>query len=146
MKIKCLHGYFIFDDVKSSEISRFMSMTGLSLVLKNNYYTFEDLENAKDYSILGAPYLNAIATKTFEGKPWEVMRANNLVYNFNMGTLVPILSVTQLIQIQTAANYYLSDGLILPGSLTKDGRRVKEYAAWYLFESGTYRYQEVSYE
>lgn len=146
MRIKCLHGYFIFEESESGQISRYMSMTGLSIVPKNNHYTFESLQAAKKYSIKGNQYLGALATKTFEGEPWEVMRQNGLAYNFNTGLVVPINSITQAIKIATGVNYMLSNGLILPGSLTDGGNRVKEYSAWYLFNSAQYRFSEVVYE
>lgn len=141
-----MHGYFIFEEMSSVQLSRYMSMTGLSIVRSGDHFTFEALQDAKKYSILGNQYLNATATKTYEGEPWEVMRQNSLVYNFNTGLLVPIESITQTVKIKTGLNYFLSNGLILPGSLTEAGSRVKDYSAWYLFESAQYRYTEVSYE
>lgn len=146
MKIKCLHGYFIFEETAVGQLSRFMSLYGFSIVQVGEYYTFEQLSLAKKYSIKGNTYLGATAIKTFEGDPWKVMRENSLIYNFNTGKVVPITSVSQAVQIQTGANYKLSNGLILPGSLTAEGSRVKEYSAWYLFDSAKFRYTEVSYE
>ena len=67
MKIKCLHGYFIFEETKLGQVSHFMSLFGLGLVPKQDYYTFTDLEDAPDYSVIGGDYLGAVATKTFEG-------------------------------------------------------------------------------
>lgn len=146
MRIKCLHGYFIFEEQKVGELSRFMSMTGLAIVPKDDHYTFATLQAAKKYSIKGNLYLGATSIKTFEGSPWEVMRQNQLVYNFNTDKVEPINSITQSVVVQTGSNYKISNGLIMPGSLTAEGLRVKEYSAWYLFDSAKYRYTEVSYE
>jgi hypothetical protein len=77
------------------------------------------------------------------------MRANGLVYDFNLGEVVPILSVMQRVDIVTGKNYFLSSGLILPGSVTDDGSRVTDYAAWLSLDemkTRTFRYSEVTLE
>jgi hypothetical protein len=146
LKIRCLHGFFIFEESTAGEISRFMSLFNLNIQAEKNYFTFESLLDAPTYSIAGGTYLGADAIKTFEGSPWEVMRENNLVYDFTKDEVVPLTTITQRVQIQRAANYFLSSGLILPGSLNDGGSRVKDYAAWYLFDSAKFKYSEVSYE
>lgn len=145
MRIKCLHGYFKFYETGAGQISHFMSRYGFSIVPKDDYFTFEALESAPEHSILTNPYLDAVATATFEGKPWEVMEENGLVYNFSTGLVVPILTITKVVEIQRAANYFLSNGLILPGSLTVEGSRVKDYSAWFSHETYKFRYSEVTY-
>lgn len=146
MKIRCQHGFFSFEEMASGEISRFISLFELDLVAEKNYFTFETLKNAPRYSLAGGTYLGAPALFTFEGEPWEVMRKNSLVYDFINNEVVPIASITQRVTIDLGVNYFLSNGLILPGSITKDGLRVKDYSAWYLFGSSKFRYSEVSYE
>jgi hypothetical protein len=147
MQINCLHGYFIFRENRAGEISDFMSLfSGLELVAKDDYFTFAALASSPDYSVEGATYLGATAIKTFEGKPWEVLKQNRLVYNFNSGAIIGIDTVTQRVEIASAANYFLSPGLILPGSVRTDGSRVTDYAAWYLFDSNKFKYSEVTYE
>lgn len=146
MKISCVHGYFTFEEHAAGEISRFMSLFGFSIVPKGELYTFDFLSEAKDYSIKGNLYLGANVIKTFEGLPSQIMRQNKLVYDFVNNKVVPITTVSQLVQIQTGANYRISNGLILPGSLTAEGLRVTDYSAWYLFDSAKFRYTEVSYE
>lgn len=147
VKINCVHGYFIFEESAAGQVSRFMSLfPGLSLVSKGEYFTFKTLADADTYSIAGSKYLGALSTETFEGKPWEVMRANNLVFNFQTDAVVPIATVTQRLELVATSNYFLSPGLILPGSLTDEGKRVKDYAAWYLFDSRKFKYSEVNIE
>lgn len=146
MRIKCLHGFFIFEEQACGQLSRFISMTGLAIVPYGKQYTFETLSNAKKYSIAGNEYLGAIATKTFEGEPWEVMRENKFVYDFNKDQLIDIETVSQNFTMKQSNNYLISNGLILPGSLMEGGQRVKEYSAWYLFDSAKFRYSEVLFE
>lgn len=146
MRIRCLHGYFIFQELKAGQVSEFINLFGFSLSAKDDYFTFDFLLGAPDYSLILKPYLGVPATATFEGRPWEVMRENGLIYDFDLNIVKPILSVTQFFQIETAANYFISNGLILPGSVTADGSRVKDYSAWFSFSNSTFRYSEVSYE
>lgn len=145
MKARCLHGYFLFEETKPGQISDFASRFGLSIVPRGTYFTFEALAEAPRYSIQGAPLLNLTATKTYEGEPWEVFEANGFVFDFDSNLLKPLLSVTQLVQIKTVGNKFISSGLILPGSLTDEGQRVKDYAAHYSKETLRWLYSEVSY-
>jgi hypothetical protein len=144
MLVKCLHGFFIFQESAAGDISRFVSLfEGLEIVARDDYYTFADLLEAPDWSIEGLDYVDTPATETFHRTPWETMRVNEIVYDFQQGLVVPISTITQSAKLYPAANYYLSDGLILPGSLLEDGTRVTDYACQYLFGSGKFRYSEV---
>lgn len=145
MKTRCLHGYFIFEETKSGQLSDFMSYSGLKLTPRGPYFTFDFLAFAPRYSIQGKPYLNLTATKTFEGEPWEVFAANGFAFDFTTDLLKPILTVTQLVSIKTVGHRFISNGLILPGSVTDDGKRVKDYAAHYSKETLRWLYSEVTY-
>jgi len=145
MNLKVKHGYFMFRETKVGQISDFMSLTGVSLVPKDDYYTFESLLDAPEYSLIGGTVLNAAAIATFEGKPWEVFEENSLVYNFSTDLVVPILTIVQKTTISPAGNRFISPGLILPGSVTDDGSRVKDYAAWFSRDTLRWLYSEVSY-
>ena len=144
MKIKCLHGYFIFEESSQGQISDFMSQYDLELVPKNNYFTFPSLLEAPKYSLAGGDYLGATATETFEGDPWDVMRENGLIYNFETDEVVPIIQILKTVSIQSTGLYYLTNGLILPGSVTDDGTRVTDYAAWYSRGNQMFKYSEVT--
>jgi hypothetical protein len=146
LRVNCLHGYFEFEEQKSGQISDFMSLFSFSLVRTGRLYTFEALEAAPDYAIKGGEFLGATVTKTFEGQPHEVMRENELVYNFLTDSVVPLSSITQRIDVRTTLNYFVSEGLILPGSVTDDGFRVRDYAAWYDFNTESFRYSEINFE
>lgn len=145
MKIKCLHGFFIFEETSVGQASDFISLTGLDLVPWENHFTFSFLENAPSYSIEGKDLLGFTATKTYAGKPWEVFKANGVIYDFNAGILKPISTITQKAPVTVAGNALYSPGLILPGSLTDESLRVMNYAAWYSRQRQRYLYSEVSY-
>ncbi len=136
----------MFEEVEAGQISSFMSLMGVTLSPVDNYFTFPFLLDAKDYSILGNQYLGATAIKTYEGKPWEVMRENSLVYDFNAGEAVPISSITKNIQLSQGDGYFITNGLILPGSITDDGSRVTEYSAWFSFKLANFKYTDVTRE
>lgn len=145
MKLECKHGYFMFSESKSGQISDWMSSTGATLVSVDNYYTFEALELAKKYSIATSPYLGVPAIETFEGEIWEVFEENGFVYNLSTGLVVPISTVVQKISLKVAGNKFISNGLILPGSITDDGSRVKGYSAWYSRDRLTWNYSRIDY-
>lgn len=144
MKINCLHGYFTFHEERIGEVSDFVSLFGLELVFKDDHFTFADLAEAPDFSIKGYSYLNAVATKTFAGpRAWDTMRANEFVYNYDTGLIVPLTSISNLVSLKNAGKYYISSGLIVPGSLTDGGTRVTDYAAWFSTDSMRFRFSLV---
>lgn len=145
MKIKCQHGFFIFEETKNGQVSDFMARFGFSIVPYGQNYTFDFLSSAPRYSLKNKPLLNVVATKNFEGEPSEVFEANGLVYDFSKDLLVPIISITQIVKIDQAGNKFLSSGLILPGSVTADGERVKDYSAWFSRDTLRFLYSEVTY-
>jgi len=145
VKIRCIHGYFIFEEESSGEVSDFMSLFGVELVAKDNYFTFAKLAEAEDYSIIGGTFLGVPATKTFEGKPWELMRENKLTYKFNSDLVVPIETITDITDIMKTGSYFFARGLIIPGSLL-NGVRVKSYSGFYLFGEQKFKYTEISNE
>ena len=73
------------------------------------------------------------------------MRANALVYDFLAEAVVPILSISVPLQLKQSANYYLSTGMLQAGSLTDEGLRVTDYAAFYNFALGRFIYSEVTF-
>lgn len=145
MRINCIHGYFIFQEVRLGQVSDFMNRFGLDLVSVDSYYTFADIEEAPRYSLKGKDLLGNVAKVNFEGEPWQVFEKNGLVYDFDKGLVVPITSVTQITTIDQAGNRFISPGLILPGSTTAGGKRVRDYSAWYSRDTLQFKYSEVGY-
>lgn len=146
MRVRCLHGYFIFEETRVGQVSDFMSYTGLSLVPKGPYYTFESLENAPNYSLAGKELLLGVnAIETFEGPPWEVFEANGMIYDFTTDTLKPILSVAINTQLQASGNRYISPGFLLPGSVIAGGQRIKNFDGYWSRESFRWLYSEVTF-
>lgn len=145
MRVKCLHGYFIFHETKVGQVSDWMSLTGMRLVPKSDYFTFDDLQDAPSYSINGGPLLSTTAIKTFEGQPWEVFEANGMVYDFTTGEVRPIASTQVRTVVKNAGNRFVSPGLLLPGSLSTTGKRIKDFSGWFSRDRLRWLYSEVSY-
>lgn len=143
MIVKCRHGYFIFEETRPGQISDFVSRYGISVVPSRDHWTFSFLKDAPKYSIIGNPYLGFVATSTIEGDPWEVMRANNIVYDFTLGIMVLKTSVTRQVRLSNTSRYYLSSGLIVPGSLSENGLRVEDYDCHFSNRS-VFKYTEVN--
>ena len=145
MRIKCRHGFFIFDEFKTGELAKFQSLTGLALVPWRDTYTFETIQPAPDFSIKGKTYLGATATKNYAGEPWEIFEQNGLVYNFSTDLVVPITSITLRADLKLAGYRYIANGLLLPGSLTSDGQRIKSYTAMRSGLTPRWSYSEVTF-
>lgn len=144
LRIDCVHGYFKLTEEKAGQAGRFLSyFQGLELEWVDDYFTFSQLKDAPDYSLQGGTFLGAATPETFEGPPWEVMRANRLVYDFDRGLVVSLDSVSSFVTITQSGAIYLVRGLILPGSITEDGSRVTDYSARYSFESGKFQYSRI---
>lgn len=145
MRIICRHGYFIFQELRVGQVSDFMSRYGLELVSKDKDFTFADLEDVPKYSLKNKMLMGNLALVNFEGEPWEVFEQNKLVYDFDLGLVVPISSITQIVTIDESGNKFTSPGLIKPGSTAAGGQRVKDYSAWFSRDTLTFLYSEVSY-
>lgn len=145
MKVKCLHGYFIFEETRPGQAAELNSIFGLNLKPKNNYFTFETLVNVPAYTLVGSDFLGVPALETFEGKPWEIMEQNGLIYDFSFDLIKPITAVTAKAKFTNAGFYLISQGLIVPGAITDNGSRVKSYSAWFFKDTMTFRYSEVTY-
>lgn len=145
MFISCLNGYFVCKEESPGEIAKFNSFYNQNLASKDDYYTFQPLVSAPDYSVAGLPYLNLTALETFEGKPWQVMLMNTFVYDFSLKALRPIASITNRVEITKGYSYSLSSGLILPGSYYKTFGQVLSYQCQLDFGMLEYRYSEIQY-
>lgn len=145
MRIDSLHGFFQFREDRAGELAEFARVFGidtLNLVAVDDYFTFEALSLAPAYAINTGTYLGAQAKKTFSGKPWEIMRENDLVFDLSLGRVVNFLTVTNRIDLSQSDSYFISSGLINPGSMADD-KRVLSYKGFYSFGSGRFRYSEV---
>lgn len=144
MRIECNHGYFKFWEDKVGQVSDFISRYGLAIEFFNGDFIFSDLVDAPDFSIKGGTFLGCPTTETFEGHPWEVMRANRIVYDFSTGRVVPIDTILQTVKLKAYGNFFRASGMIIPGSVMEDGSRVTDYAAH--FQNPDFKYSAVDYE
>lgn len=143
MRIDCLHGYFKFTETRPGQLAHFARVFGVELERSGDHHTFSDLVDAPELSIMGGTFLGCPTVKTFAGPPWEIMRENRLVYNFALGLVQPIDLILQRAKLSRAGDYFVSPGMILPGSVTDGGQRVKDYAAHYIEELAQFRYSGV---
>ena len=146
MRIVCNHGFFIFEEDALGEVSDFIGLHDLDLSSYKNDFTFKPLKDAADFSIKGADYLNFKAVKTFQGEPWEVMRANGLVYDFQTGKLVDYKTINEVIQFEASSNSFVANGLVSPGSITQSGKRILGFSCWYSRNDSSWLYSGVTYE
>lgn len=132
MRVVCENGYYRFYPKRSSEVFLFCDYFNFALLRKGNYYTFPFLVNAPDHSIITKPYLNLLANALYEGNPWEVMGANRFVYNINSQILVPLDSVSTVIELIDTGDCFVPDvTMIQAGSLNRTGRRIKSFDSFF---------------
>lgn len=146
LQIDCRSGFFRIHENTSGQIGKFMSLfQGIEIVSEGSYFTFEPLQNAPTYSIRGGTYLGAMAKQTIAGEPWEIFAANDLVFNISTGKIVQKTSIVNRAQLESASFSFLSKGLLQPGSIAEGGLRVKDYAAWFSFDTMQFKYTAVTY-
>lgn len=147
MRIVCRHGHFAFYPRKASDIQKFAESFDVELEREEDYFTFAGLIGAKDYSLQGLPYLGVPATKTFQGKPWDVMKENALVYNVQLSLLVPKVSVVGIVDITQKGFFYVCNvPLLQAGARTILGRQILSYSGEFHEDKFYLRILEFSYE
>ena len=146
MRVKCLHGFYIFTETTAGQISDFINKTGLEIEPKDDYYTFSALKDAPNFSLKGGKLLGFNAPHTFSGNPWEVFKANGVVYDIETGLLKLKTAITTQSKVSPAGNYWFSNGLLQAGCTTQFNKRVIDFDAWYSRARGTWIYTEVTSE
>ncbi len=146
MKVKCLNGFFILDEDFPGEAAKFILRFGLDLVPFREKLTFDGLYNPPEHCISGQTYLEAAVTKSFAGDPWEIFDANSLVFSLALGLVVPKASILGAFEISQSGNYFISNGLIQPGSISTDAKKVISYDGQFSFDTLRFRYSAVYYD
>lgn len=124
MRVVCRHGHFAFYPKDQTEVLRLKTVYDLELEAENDYFTFPGLIGLPRWSQAGLVYAAPIvASVTYEAQnPWEVMRANDVVYSLALGTLVLSASITEQVRLsQTDACAVVRKILIQPGSILPTG-------------------------
>lgn len=146
MRVLCRHGFYSFYPEYSSEIADFSKHFDIELVREEDYYTFKALKGLKKYSLATAIYKDIPATVTFEGMPWEIFEKNEQVYSIALEKVVPIASITTMIELSLSDGFYDSNvPLIQAGSLVSSGSRIVDYDAIFVEEYKQLKVIEVSY-
>lgn len=146
MRILCRHGHFAFYPKNENEIYRFENLFDEEIVRVDDFYTFDFLSEAPDYSLIGKNYLGLPAVAGFEGNPWDVMEANGFVYNVALGLVVPKTTILTVVSIDISESFYTTENpFIQPGSLNVDGSRILSYDANYSVDTSQLRIFEVQY-
>jgi len=145
MIVNCEHGFYTFYETDVGQISNFILRSGFSLFKKNNYFVFDALKDAEDFSIKGLPYLNAVSKKNYQGKIGEVFRSNDFVFDFTSDLIKDRNSVTSFNDLMLSGDRYVSKGLVLPGSFTQGGKKVIGYTCHVSRLTNSFTYSEVDF-
>lgn len=147
MRILVRHGHFAFFPQDSREISRYAKFFGEEMVREGSYYTFANLADAPSFSIKGMPWMGLVATATFEGKPWDIMRENGFVYNVALGSVVAKDDITGAVSLPRSDNFFISPTpLFQPGKTDLVGNAILSYDAIWNQDSMQLRIRELQYE
>lgn len=145
MRLKCIHGFYMFFETRVGQIADYMGYSGFDLVPMRDFYTFDLLSRAPKHSLAGKDLLGINAVETFEGEPWEVFEANEFVFDIVSGELVPINSIFSIFKISESGNLYTSSGLLRAGSLNTRSERISGFDGWFSRDRMTWLYSEVTY-
>jgi hypothetical protein len=128
------------------DAARFNSYFSQDLVAKDDYYTFELLADMPEYSLLASPFLNLVGLAVFAGKPGDILRANQFVYDFTNKVLLPIASVLLKVDPVRIFDGYYANGLIQPGSITSSWKKITGYNCHVDTKDFRFHYSEFFYE
>ena len=93
MKIVCEHGFYKFYPSSRSEVYDWNTLFPDNKIFhERDYYTFEALLEAPDYSIAGLPFMGIVALATVEGRIEDIFRENGFCYDFLIDGVSLILS------------------------------------------------------
>lgn len=132
MKIICRHGHIAFYPSSKTELVNFKRLFKLLLVAERDYFTFETLVGAPNWSQTGRPYGGIVGTPavvTFAGDhPWEVMEANGFVFSLTTRLLVPYTTIVETISLKQTQDCLISSRIIpQPGSVMNGGNVLLGY-------------------
>lgn len=143
MKIFNRHGFITFEETRLGEIAQFSHTFGFDIVPFEGSFTLSPLTQVPKYFIKGGLFFGNTLIKTIEGHQSEIMRENKITYDFSTGLFKNINSVSNVVKLNQGLDYFFANGLILPGSLTDKGKRITDYAAWYLFGENNFKYTSI---
>jgi hypothetical protein len=147
MRVICRHGHFAFYPRRASDIYTFATSFNVELEREQDYFTFSGLVGAEEYSLLGKTYLDLPAIKTYQGRPWEVMKANDFIYNMSLETIVPKSSIVGVTELTQKGLFYVCNvPLLQPGVRTVLGRQILSYSGEFSEDKFYLRILEFSYE
>lgn len=146
MRVLCRHGHFAFYPRTPSDINRFTQSFATELEREEDYYTFSGLVGAPKYSLVGAPYLGLPAFQTYEGMPWDVMKANEFVYSIQLGILVPKISILGSADLVQKGFFFVANvPLLQPGVRTPQGQ-ILSYSGEFYTDKFYLRILEFDYD
>lgn len=148
MRVLCRHGHLAFYPEIAGDVSMFANYYGWDLVSERDYYTFASLKGAPTYALQHGKFLGAACKKTFAGYPWEVMKANDLVYSIAQDKVISKTEVDILIEPIRNEYYFVAETpLVQAGSTHKlSGQRVLSFDGYFLQDYLQLRLSEFRYD
>jgi len=131
IRIICNHGFYRFFPQHADEIALFNSYFDSSLALSKDFYTFPELKEFPEYSLAGLPLGVIPAVKSCEGRPWEILKSNGMVYNIGASAITLKEAITFVTKLELSGYYFLTQQpMIQAGALLTNGQRVLSFDAY----------------
>ena len=144
MRLLCRHGHYAFYPRGATDVQKFAQFYNVDLVGERDYFTFRNLAGLPNYSLKGKSFGGITAVKTFSGLPWEVMQANDFVYDLKNGVLVNKNSITIQVQPFLCDFYYFAETVLFQaGSILPDGQKVLSFDAEFSFQDNQLRIRSL---
>lgn len=134
MRISCEHGYYSFWPDREEDLFLFTNYLGITLVKKDNYYTYPILADLPNYTIIPKIFGLFPSDKTFEGTPKEIMKELGLVYNLSTGTLVKKEAIVLSGKLIPLARNWMSERSMIQAGMILGSGRILSYDGIFNFD------------
>lgn len=145
MRVYCKNGYYKFYPQDIGALKFFIEATGFNLKAEKDYYTFDTLANLNNYIFAGWPLGLSIAIKNYAGDKSELLKVNQVTYNYTIDQIVPIVSIIGKLRIDEGA-YMSTPELPQVGKFTGLLNRVTGFSGFYDWKLKVYKIERLFYD
>ncbi len=99
MKVDCINGFYKFTPDNVGEMRIWQDYNGIELANCGDFMTFEHLAKMPNYSFINGTIDNNQLIVNYAGEKSEVLKRNNLVYDWEKDIIVPKNSITASLNV-----------------------------------------------
>ena len=144
MRVRCVDGYYMFYKDYTYDVIKLKQAFGLEVVPFEDYYTFKALAEMPDHTKKGYTLGSGIAKENYSGKPWELLRENQLAYNLELKNIVENFVNTGVYSVPyDNGGYYPFKVIPQVGFFLNGNNRIKGFNAFIDFDLNIVKVGEV---